>query len=158
MILTNLHAFVVALMQYKDQKVALGRYNVDQLDFSDDLIVLDELAASETGSGYTYDGDTEQMTYQTAHKGVFTFDFYGDNAYTNAHKFKNLLKSQRSFDLSSLYDFTIYHASQITNLKDVHGVTNYNRYQVEVTAIYYETYTESLLRIDTAQTEFNSSN
>lgn len=154
MILDRIHAYVVGLMEFNAQKVIQARYNVENVNYKDDLILIDVLSTAPTGSSNIYDGTLESMKYATQYKGIFTFDFYGTNAYANAYKFSNLLKSQSSFELASDNLLSIYHASTVTDLKNLQGAKFYERYQIEVSIMYFEDTDVATLRIDTAQTDF----
>lgn len=158
MILDKIHAFTVGLMGFNDQKVIQARYNVPNLNYKDDLILIDTLVTTQIGSTDNFDGVSENMEYSTQYKGVFTFDFYGSNAYDNVHKFANMLKSLDCFNLARENEISIYHASRITDLKNLQGSHNYERYQIEVSIMYFVKTDVATLRIDTAQTEFINSN
>lgn len=150
MILTKIAQYVSDL---GFDNIILGRLNYNNIDFNNDLIVVDTLAINMLGSSDAYDGDTEVIAYATKYKGVFTVNFYGDNADTNASDFINKCRSQSGYDSEVSNGITVYKPTTITDLRTQEGTQYFNRYEVELTVMYFISTDIDTLRIDTANVE-----
>lgn len=149
MILVTLADFATELMNFDETKVIVGRENADQETFSNDYIVIDNLApATPQTHSRDYDYTNEKETLNTSLTGTFTFEFYGPTAETNAYKFLNLLSSQSSRDLQKAKGFTSYRPSSITNLKQQAGNKYFDRYEIEVLIQYNQSFEIDTLRIE----------
>lgn len=128
----------------------LGRYNFNNNDFNDDLIVVDGLSPAIPISNIDkFDGINEIMQHGSFVRQLATVDFYGNNAFLNATKYMALLRSQKATELKEINNLTVYPANTITDLKELVGTQYFNRYQIEVNIRYMITTEIETLRIDT---------
>jgi len=131
--------------------IIVGRENFDRIDTSKSFIIVDNLdPGSPIGTNYDYDGDIEEENFSIPVLGVFTIDFYGTNALTNAKAFIVKQRGQLSLELQRDLKITVFHTLRITNLKSIDGSTYNDRRQIEVNVQYNEELTVDTLRIDTA--------
>lgn len=133
----------------------LGRENYKYNDFTQDLIVCDELTPiTPITNNEKFDGLSEIMTYSSLVNQIVTVDFYGDNAYLNATKYMALLMSQKATELKSVNKLTVYPAKTITHLTELVGSTYYKRYQLELNIMYPIQVDIETKRIDTPNMQF----
>lgn len=141
--------FTKALMNDEDLIIILGRENFENVDFAKDLILIDSLTvARNISSTDSYNGTDEIQTFTTYFSQLFTLDFYGDNAYSNANKFIALLRSEKANWYLKDYNLSMMNANSIVDLKDLLGTDYTNRYQVEVSVNYFVNVDIETLRID----------
>jgi hypothetical protein len=140
--------FVKDLMPFDASKIIQGRSNFQVVDFSDDIVIVDVLTMSPSNSIEKYDYENEIMTYSNAIKGVFTIDFFGDNALSNASKFVNLQSSQKSIELQTDLNIGVFHSKSVKNLKEQVGTNYYQRYQIELVVYGIVETDVEVLRID----------
>lgn len=150
MIQKQIAGFVDALI---DVPIVIARTNYQDLDFTQDLAVIDVLQTTPVSRSQEFDGELEEMTYIVYNSTQATIDFYGDNALDNANKLVALLDSQTAYEYQRDNGIEVYHNKTLTNLKNIQGVTVYERYQLEIVVKYNKTLTEAVRRIDTAQTD-----
>ncbi len=137
--------------------VIIARENDLESDFNANIIVVDFLTNTPIGRVRKYDSTAETMTYTVYNKPQLTIDFYGQSASTNSIKFIALLDSQTAYEYKRDNQIEVMHNKTNTNIKQVQGVTNYDRFQVEIVVKYTDEFTESILRIDTVQLQVNTS-
>lgn len=146
--------FTKALMNDINLIIILGRENFENVDFTKDLILIDSLTGAKNISVTdSYNGTSEIQTFTTYFNQLFTLDFYGDNAYTNANKFVALLRSEKANWYLKEYKLSMLNANSIIDLKDLLGTDYTNRYQVEVSVNYFVNVDISTLKIDTINYE-----
>lgn len=150
-ILALLGDYTNILTALNNDKILVGRTNFEDVNFNDDLIVIDTLINTPIGKSKSYDGDLEIMTYTTKYRGIFTFDFYGSSSLTLANMFIARIQSQDGREFARDNKIEINLNSSLVNVANIQGVTIYDRYQIEIMVKYSEQYSESILRIDTAQ-------
>ena len=149
MILITLADYATALMSFDPTKVIIGRENADQDTFSNDYIVVDNLApATPKSHNKKYDSDTEKELRTTSFVGSFTFEFYGPNAESNAYKFVNIVSSQAGKDLQKTNGITMYRPSSVNNLKQQAGNKFFDRYEIEIMVQYNASFEIDTLRIE----------
>lgn len=131
-------------------ETVLARTNYKKIDFTEDLIVVDDLTPAVPLSNIDrFDGVNEKMNYDTFVSQLVTIDFYGDSALDNANQYLGLLRSQKATELKSTYDLNVYSPSSITDLKEQINTNWFNRYQIELTISYMINVEISTLRIET---------
>lgn len=146
--------FAIALINDSSVGVKKARANHKKTDFSKGLILVDNLGvALKYGTSDDFDYNNEIKSYNSFYKQVFTFDFYGDNAYELATRFIALLRTQRSYDLQTERGLKFYYPTNLVRLDDKIGETYFKRYQTEVEVLYSDNVELETLRIDTAQIE-----
>ena len=146
--------FTKALMNDINLNIILGRENFENVDFTKDLILIDSLTVAKNISATdSYNGTSEIQTFTTYFNQLFTLDFYGDNAYTNANKFVALLRSEKANWYLKEYNLSMLNANSIIDLKDLLGTDYTNRYQIEVSVNYFVNVDISTLKIDTINYE-----
>lgn len=140
------------LLQHSESLIQFGRVNFEREQFEQNYIVIDGLGPEvPLTRSQTYDANTEEMTYSARVSKPITIDFYGFNAYANAAKFSQMVKSQRCYDLQQTNGITLYGARAITDLKQLTGQQYGERYQIELTAHYSPAQIADILRIDSAE-------
>lgn len=146
--------FTKALMNDINLIIILGRENFENVDFTKDLILIDSLTAAKNISATdSYNGTIEIQTFTTYFNQLFTLDFYGDNAYSNANKFVALLRSEKANWYLKDYNLSMLNANSIIDLKDLLGTDYVNRYQIEVSVNYFVNVDIGTLKIDTINYE-----
>lgn len=146
--------FTKALMNDNNLIIILGRENFENVDFTQDIILIDSLTVAKNISAMdSYNGTSEIQTFTTYFNQLFTLDFYGDNAYTNANKFVALLRSEKANWYLKDYSLSMLNANSIIDLKELLGTDYTNRYQVEVSVNYFVNVDIGTLRIDTINYE-----
>lgn len=146
--------FTKALMNDNNLIIILGRENFENVDFTQDIILIDSLTVAKNISAMdSYNGTSEIQTFTTYFNQLFTLDFYGDNAYTNANKFVALLRSEKANWYLKDYSLSMLNANSIIDLKELLGTDYTNRYQVEVSVNYFVNVDISTLKIDTINYE-----
>ena len=146
--------FTKALMNDEDLIIILGRENFENVDFTKDLILIDSLTPAKNISAMdSYNGTSEIQTFTTYFNQLFTLDFYGDNAYTNANKFVALLRSEKANWYLKDYNLSMLNANSIIDLKDLLGTDYVSRYQIEVSVNYFVNVDIGTLKIDTINYE-----
>lgn len=144
--------FIVNLIDNSSIDVKKARDNHKNIDFTKDLILVDDLGmAIKKGTSDTYNGTTEIMSYSDYYIQMFTIDFYGNNASSIAKNFITLLRTQKSYDLQSSMGLSFSLPRGITDLKQLTGTTYQNRLQIEAQVGYWDNIDMSVLRIDTAE-------
>ena len=144
--------FTISLIDNPLIPVKKARANHQNTDFTKDLILVDSLGnAQKIGTSDTFNGIGEVMTYGDFYTQIYTFDFYGSNAFSLATNFIALLRSQRAYNLQQSSGLTFYRPSSITDLKQLVGTTYNNRYQIEVKVGFSTNVNINTLRIDTAE-------
>lgn len=146
--------FTKDLMNDAGLKVLLARENYTNLNFEDNLALVDDLPLEAISTNDSYNGATEVQSLTIFNKGVFTIDFYGADSKANALKFISLCRSQKAFDLSRSLKVSVNSPTSITDLKELVGTKYYKRYQVSFTASMCDTLDIETLRIDTAGIEY----
>lgn len=148
--------FTKALMNDENLIIIIGRENFENVDFTQDIIVIDSLTVAKNISVTdSYNGTDEIQTFTTCFNQLFTLDFYGDNAYSNANKFIALLKSEKANWYLKDYNLSMMNANSLIDLKDLLGTDYTNRYQVEVSVNYFVNVDIETLRIDTINYEIS---
>lgn len=146
--------FTKALMNDNNLIIILGRENFENVDFTQDIILIDSLTVAKNISAMdSYNGTSEIQTFTTYFNQLFTLDFYGDNAYTNANKFVALLRSEKANWYLKEYNLSMLNANSIIDLKELLGTDYTNRYQVEVSVNYFVNVDIGTLKIDTINYE-----
>lgn len=146
--------FTKALMNDNNLIIILGRENFENVDFTQDIILIDSLTVAKNISAMdSYNGTSEIQTFTTYFNQLFTLDFYGDNAYTNANKFVALLRSEKANWYLKDYSLSMLNANSIIDLKELLGTDYANRHQVEVSVNYFVNVDISTLKIDTINYE-----
>ncbi len=146
--------FTKALMNDNNLIIILGRENFENVDFTKDLILIDSLTVAKNISATdSYNGTSEIQTFTTYFNQLFTLDFYGDNAYSNANKFVALLRSEKANWYLKDYNLSMLNANSIIDLKDLLGTDYVSRYQIEVSVNYFVNVDISTLKIDTINYE-----
>ena len=144
--------FTKALMNDEELIIILGRENFENVDFTQDIILIDSLTvAKNISSTDSYNGTDEIQTFTTYFNQLFTLDFYGNNAYTNANKFIALLRSEKANWYLKDYNLSMLNANSLIDLKDLLGTDYTNRYQVEVNVNYFVNVDIDTLRIDSVE-------
>lgn len=144
--------FTKALMNDEELIIILGRENFENVDFTQDIILIDSLTpARNISSTDSYNGADEIQTFTTYFNQLFTLDFYGDSAYTNANKFIALLRSERANWYLKDYKLSMLNVNSLIDLKDLLGTDYTNRYQVEVSVNYFVDVDIETLRIDSVE-------
>lgn len=152
-ILVTIASLIPQLTDLTDEQSIIARDNYLDSDFKSDLAVVDSLLNEPIGRTPSYDGENEQLTYQTYRKTQMTVDFYGSNAETNAYTFEARLNSQLVYEFARDNDIEIFNNKTVQNIKNIQGKTVYDRFQLEIVVKYNETITDEVLRIDTAVME-----
>lgn len=148
--------FTKALMNNEDLIIILGRENFENVDFTQDIILIDSLTPTRNiSSTDSYNGTDEIQTFTTYFNQLFTLDFYGNNAYTNANKFIALLRSEKANWYLKDYNLSMMNVNSMIDLKDLLGTDYTNRYQVEVSVNYYVNVDVETLRIDSVEWELS---
>lgn len=146
--------FTKALMNDINLIIILGRENFENVDFTKDLILIDSLTPAKNISATdSYNGTSEIQTFTTYFNQLFTLDFYGDNAYSNANKFVALLRSEKANWYLKDYNLSMLNANSIIDLKDLLGTDYVSRYQIEVSVNYFVNVDIGTLKIDTINYE-----
>lgn len=141
--------FTKALMNDTNLIIILGRENFENVDFTQDIILIDSLTPARNISVTdSYNGTDEIQTFTTYFNQLFTLDFYGDNAYNNANKFIALLRSEKANWYLKDYNLSMLNANSMIDLKDLLGTDYTNRYQIEVSVNYFVNVDIETLRID----------
>lgn len=144
--------FTKALMNDENLIIIIGRENFENVDFTQDIIVIDSLTVAKNISVTdSYNGTDEIQTFTTYFNQLFTLDFYGDNAYSNANKFIALLKSEKANWYLKDYNLSMMNANSLIDLKDLLGTDYTNRYQVEVGVNCFVNVDIETLRIDSVE-------
>lgn len=153
-VINKVGLLTIALIDDASIKVKKARSNHKNTDFTKDLILIDNLgAAQKVGTSDSFDGINEIGYYSDYYKQVFTFDFYGSNAFDLANNFIALMRSQAGYDLQQSSALSFYRHSQISDLKQLVGTTYNNRYQIEFSVRYSINVEIPTLRIDTLNLE-----
>jgi len=140
------------VLKIPESQIKFGRTNHDQLDFSQDIIVIDGLAPSVgIGTQTKYNGTTEQKSITKTVMGEFTLNFYGDDALLNAQTWSTLNESQMARDIAFGLVISVHRPTGITDLKMLTGVQYNNRFELTVKMGYNITNEFELLRIDSSQ-------
>lgn len=154
MINEQIATYTQNIMNDVNLTIVIGRENYEYLDFNSDLILIDSLTKATPISNLdSYNGDDEIQTFHTIYEQLFTFDFYGDNAYSNAQKFIALNRSEKALWEMKATEITAFYPNGITDLKNLFGTQQSNRFQVEATINYKVDVSIETLRIDTIQHE-----
>ena len=153
-ILTAIGHFTTSVLSYDPSKIIVGRFNYEQVDFSDDIIIIDNLISLVVGQTETYDGTTETMTYGSSMKSVITLTFYGANSMNNAGDFIVLCRSENAINEAITQGISYRFPSSMTNLGAVTGTQNHNKYQIELTVFYTNEKVIDTMYIDTAEITF----
>ena len=144
--------YVQDVLAESDETVIIGRDNFIQDNYSTDRIYTDSLAPRQNlGSSEVFDSVAENMKYKTTYKQIFTVDFVGPNAETNANNFINLQSSERGVLSRETNQFNVLLGNNLTNIKDQKGNEYYNRYQLEIMVIFTEETQIDVPRFDEAQ-------
>ena len=145
------------LLTYNEQLIRIGRQNFEQADFETNYIVVDALGqASQTASLETFNGTTEKLSLGAIWRGPVTLDLYGSGTYNRAIELILRLRSQKSRELQRTNGITIYHPTGPTDLKQLTGQIYGERVQLEMQVEVSTEFTETILRIDTAQLEIST--
>jgi len=155
-ILVTVADFVVAVTGLDDDEVIIGRENYLEIDFNTNIIIVDGLLFTPIGRTNNYDGTEEELNYSVRNKVICTLDFYGTNALTNANKFFARLDSQEAYEFKRDNQIEVFHNTSLTNVKELQGISTYERWQVEIMVKYTEQFTDDVLRIDTLQYQLYS--
>ena len=148
--------YVQSLMNDENLIIIVGRENYENIDFNQDIILIDSLTPARNVSALdSYDGLNEKETFTTYFNQLFTFDFYGNNAYTNANKFIALLRSEKASWYLKDNNISMLNSNSIIDLKDLLGTDYTNRYQVEVSVNYFVSTIIDTLRIDNVDWEIS---
>ena len=148
--------YVQSLMNDENLIIIVGRENYENIDFNQDIILIDSLTPARNVSALdSYDGLNEKETFTTYFNQLFTFDFYGNNAYTNANKFIALLRSEKASWYLKDNNISMLNSNSIIDLKDLLGTDYTNRYQVEVSVNYFVNVAIDTLRIDSVEWELS---
>lgn len=135
-----------------EANIFIGRLNFPQNDFITDYIVVDQLGNSDRdSSNEKFNGTTEVMSYNASFKTEVTVEFYGNGAYTNAHKLTGVLRSQNAFEKKRALEITVYQVSSVTDVKQLTGQQYGNRLQATMIVQENQKVNVDTLRIDTAQ-------
>jgi len=144
--------FTKALMNDENLIIILGRENFENVDFTQDIILIDSLTPARNISATdSYNSTDEIQTFTTYFNQLFTLDFYGDNAYDNANKFIALLRSEKANWYLKDYKLSMLNVNSMIDLKDLLGTDYTNRYQVEVSVNYFVNVDIDTLRIDSVE-------
>jgi len=143
--------YIRDLMEFDEKKIIKARTGYELNIFKDDIIFVDTLLSNMISKQDTWDPVLEKQKLATVAQSIFTLDFFGDNAYTNATRFINLQSSQLAREVMDTHDVSIYHGMNLRNLKNVGGKTIYERWQLEVSVVDIIKDEIELLRIDEAQ-------
>lgn len=156
-ILDDLANFTTDLLEYDPEKVIIGYTNYDRQDTQADYIVIYNIVNTPIATTKLYNGDDEVMNIKTTYVADCQMQFYGVNALDNATKWKNLVASEKSFELQSQLGVKLFTVTTFNHLGIADG-TNYDElYQSEFKARYAVETSIPTLRIDTAQTQFYNS-
>jgi len=149
MILERIADYITELMDFDSSRVLIGRENATVDVFTNDYIVIDNLSpAIPITTVRNFDSKKEVEKFSVLYSAKFTFEFYGENAYSNMYKFLALQNSQKAKDLQKKYILTVFKAYSTNNLKQIVGNKYYERYEVEITIQYWETLEVDTFRID----------
>lgn len=157
-ILVKIADLITLISDLPTDKVIIARDNYLQSNFKDDIAIVELLTAPTIATSDSYDGLLEELTYRTLYKATVTIDFYGDNSLSTANKTIALLRSQKSHEFKRDNEIEVFRNKSLTDVKNLQGTTNYNRYQLEFVVKYYEEFVDNVLRIDTAQIVVNTDN
>lgn len=154
MILESIAEFTTDLMEFDPTKVIIARTNYMNVNFNDNLILIDMLASNPMGKSSKYNSVTEMMEYQALMKGVVTVTFYGDSSFDNAVKFITMMESEEAINSAYLNDITYRFPTRIQNTGRVNGTTQQEKYEIEMVVHYIHTTARSVLSIETADITF----
>lgn len=154
MILDSIANFTTDLMEFDPTKVIIGRTNYVNVNFDDNIILIDMLTANPMGRASKYNSATETMEYQTLMKGIITISFYGSLAFDNAAKFITMMESEEAIDSAYLNDLTYRFPSRIQNTGRLTGSEQHEKYEIEMIVNYIHNTGRSVLSIATAETTF----
>jgi len=147
------------VLEIPESQIKFGRSNHDDLDFSQDLIVIDGLSPSVgIGTQTKYNGTTEQKTISQTKVEEFTLNFYGENALLNAQEWSTLNESQKARNIASGLTVSLHRAKGPVNLKMLAGAQYNNRFEITVKMGYNITNEFELLRIDSSQIDMITDN
>lgn len=154
MILERIAEFITAIVEHNPAKVIIGRTNYVNIDFNDDIILVDMLASTPLGRSNQYDPITETFSYKTLMKATITVSFFGDNALDNAIKAITMLESEEAINSARVNDITYLFPSRIQNTGRLTGSEHNEKYEIEMGVQYVYESLRSVLRVDTAQITF----
>ena len=147
--------FVRDLLAHDEQLIKFDRQNMPENDFNTNYIVINGSGiANKQSTGSTFNGTTEQMSYNESFTQSVTIEFYGDDAYLNARKFSLLNASQPALELKKLLNISISHISTATDVKQILGSAYGIRMHLTFNVNYCPSIDVATLRIDTAQITF----
>lgn len=151
--------FVRDLLDYDEQLIRIGRLGFDIDDFETAYIGVDSLgSAVRLGSGESFDGDAEIITYQQQWRAPVTLSFYGAGAWGRATNFSLLVKSQKAYELQRSQGIGVFQTSQLTDVKILTGQQYGERIEISFNVQYSISADVETLRIDTAQIELRTEN
>lgn len=154
MILDQIANFATDLMEFDPAKVIIGRTNYVNVNFDDNIILIDMLTANPIGRASKYNSTTETMEYQSLMKGIITISFYGTLAFDNAAKFITMMESEEALNSAYLNDITYRFPSRIQNTGRLTGSEQHQKYEIEMVVQYVYSTARSVLSIQTAEVTF----
>lgn len=157
--LKQLALYTRDLLGVSESQIKFGRSNHDQLNFSENIIVIDSLSQPiNIGSQKKYDGSTELKSITKTVLQEFIINFYGNDALANAQIWSTLNESQAARNLSHTHQISPKKASGITDLRKLAGASYTERFELNVSATYNITNEAELLRIDSSQIDIITDN
>lgn len=154
MILDQIANFATSIMEFDPAKVIIGRTNYVNVNFDDNIILIDMLTSNPMGRSSKYNSTTEIMEYQTLMKGVVTISFYGSLAFDNAAKFITMMESEEAINSAYLNNIAYRFPSRIQNTGRLTGTEQQEKYEVEMIVQYVHITARSVLSIQTAGITF----
>lgn len=154
MILEQIANFTTDMMEFDPTKVIIGRTNYVNINFDDELILIDMLTSNPIGRSSKYNPTLDSMEYQTLMKGIVTVSFYGDLAFDNAARFITMMESEEAISSAYTNEITYRFPTRIQNLGRLTGTTHNERYEIEMIVQYVQKTIRDKLSIETAEITF----
>jgi len=153
-VLTQTAIFVRNLLVISETQIKIGRVNWDIADMTTSYIAIDTVSpATRVSLGDHFDSDNDNEIYYEEWQTPIIISFYGDDAYTNANKFRLSLRSENSRVLQESLSLAVYAATSLIDIKNLTGTKFNNRLDLSLNVNYttqLSVEAESLLE---AQTE-----
>lgn len=154
MILDQIANFITDLIQFDPTKVIIAGTNYVNVNFDDNLILIDMLTSNPIGRSSKYNSVTEVMEYQAQMKGVITFSFYGALCFDNAVAFIAMMESEEAINSAYINNISYRFPSRIQNVGRLIGSGQHDMYEIEMVINYVYTSARSVLSIATDQVTF----
>lgn len=154
MILDQIANFTTDLMGFDATKVIIGRTNFINVNFEDNIILIDMLTTNPVGRASKYNSVLEKMEYQVLMKGIVTISFYGSDSFNNAAKFITMMESEEAMTSAYTNSITYRFPTRIQNTGELTGTIHHEKYEIEMIVNYVHKTERSVMSIETSELTF----